>query len=43
MEFEAWHIWLIVGIVLMVIEIFTPSFVAGSFGIGSILTSITGL
>ena len=40
MVFEAWHIWLIVGIALMVLEIFTPSFVAGSFGIGAIFTSL---
>ena len=40
MEFELWHIWVIAGILLLVIEIFTPSFVAGSFGIGGILTAI---
>lgn len=40
MEFELWHIWIIAGILLLVLEIFTPSFVAGSFGIGAVLTGI---
>jgi membrane protein implicated in regulation of membrane protease activity len=40
MEFELWHIWVIAGILLLVLEIFTPSFVAGSFGIGAVLTGV---
>jgi len=40
MEFELWHIWVIAGVLLLVLEVFTPSFVAGSFGIGAILTAV---
>jgi len=37
---EPWHIWLIIGIALFIIEIFTPAFVAGSLGVGAILSAI---
>jgi membrane protein implicated in regulation of membrane protease activity len=37
---EPWHIWLIIGIALFIIEIFTPAFVAGSLGVGAILAAI---
>ncbi len=43
MEFELWHIWVIAGVLLLVLEIFTPSFVAGSFGIGAILTALVAV
>ncbi len=39
-QFEPWHIWIIAGIVLFIIEIFTPSFVAGSIGVGAIASGI---
>jgi membrane protein implicated in regulation of membrane protease activity len=29
---EVWHIWVIIGLLLWIIEIFTPGFVAGVFG-----------
>ncbi len=29
---EAWHMWVIAGLVLWIIEIFTPGFVLGVFG-----------
>ncbi len=29
---ELWHLWIIGGIVLWIVEIFTPGFVAGVFG-----------
>ena len=32
---EAWHYWVIVGILLMLIEIFTPGFILASFGIAA--------
>ena len=35
-----WHIWIITGIILFIIEIFTPSFVTGSIGIGAIFGGI---
>ena len=31
---EAWHYWLIAGLLLIILEIFTPGFVLASFGIG---------
>jgi len=37
---DPWHIWIITGIILFIIEIFTPSFVAGSVGIGAIFGGI---
>ncbi len=39
-QLEPWHIWIIAGIALFIIEIFTPSFVAGSIGIGAIFGGI---
>ena len=33
-ELSAWHIWMIVGILLFIIEIFTPAFLAGTAGLG---------
>jgi membrane protein implicated in regulation of membrane protease activity len=35
MEFKIWHFWVIAGIVFLIIEIFTPSFVAACIGIGA--------
>lgn len=35
MEFEIWHIWLIVGILFFILEIFLPSFVVFNFGVGA--------
>ena len=29
---EVWHMWVIAGLVLWIVEIFTPGFVAGVFG-----------
>ncbi len=37
---EAWMIWVGIGIICMIIEIFTPGFLFMSFGIGAILTGI---
>jgi len=31
---EAWHTWLIIGVILFILEIFTPGFVVACFGIG---------
>jgi len=39
-QFEPWQIWIIAGIILFIIEIFTPSFVAGSVGVGAIAGGI---
>ena len=43
MEFEIWHIWLIVAIILFILEIFIPSFVVFNFGIGALFTSLVAL
>ncbi len=34
MEFEIWHYWIIAAIVFMMLEIFVPSFLMASIGIG---------
>lgn len=39
MEFEIWHIWLIVAITLFIFEIFIPSFVVFNFGVGALFAS----
>ena len=38
---ELWHYWVIAGLLLLIVEIFTPAFVLGSFGIGCFIASIT--
>lgn len=38
--FDPWIIWVAVGIICVIIEIFTPGFLFLSFGIGAILTGI---
>lgn len=43
MTLLAWHIWLILGIVFIIIEIFDPSFFFISLGIGAILTGLAAL
>ena len=35
-----WYYWLAAGIILIIIEIFTPGFVLASFGIGCLLAAI---
>lgn len=37
---SAWHIWMIIGIFFIIIEIFDPAFFFISFGIGAILTGL---
>lgn len=32
---ELWHVWIVVGIVLFIAEIFVPAFLMGSLGIGA--------
>lgn len=36
---EPWHIWVIAGLLLWIIEIFTPGFVAGVFGTACLITA----
>ncbi len=40
---EAWMIWFSIGIICIIIEIFTPGFLFMSFGIGAILTGFLAL
>lgn len=35
-----WHIWIILGIVFFIIEIFTPSFFFASLGVGAFIASV---
>ncbi len=43
MTLLAWHIWMIIGIVFIIIEIFDPAFFFISLGIGAILTGVFAL
>jgi len=43
MVLQYWFIWLIVGIIFLVLEIFTPGFVVSIIGAGLILTGIFSL
>ena len=38
---EVWMIWIAIGILCLIIEIFTPGFLFMSFGVGAILTGLT--
>ncbi len=40
MALEVWHIWVLAGIGLMILEIFTPYFLLGSFGIGAFAAAV---
>ena len=40
---EPWMIWVGIGVICMIIEIFTPGFLFMSFGIGAILTGLVSI
>ena len=40
MEFELWHIWLLIALISFIMEIFIPSFVLFNFGIGALVGSL---
>lgn len=40
MEVEVWHIWIIVAILLFIVEIFAPTFLASCLAIGCITSGI---
>lgn len=40
MEFEIWHIWLMVAIVFFTLEIFIPSFIVINFGVGALFATL---
>ncbi len=37
---QAWHIWIIIGIILSILEIFTAGFLIINFGIGAIIAGL---
>lgn len=43
LAWQAWHIWMIIGIGFIIIEIFDPAFFFVSLGIGAILTALLAL
>ena len=40
MEIEVWHIWIIVAVLLFIVEIFAPTFLASCLAIGCIAAGI---
>jgi len=40
MDFELWHIWLLIALILFIMEIFVPSFILFNFGIGALVGSL---
>ncbi len=40
MNLEVWHLWMIAAVVLFIIEIFIPTFVAACIGIGCFIAGI---
>ncbi|HNY26730.1 MAG TPA: NfeD family protein [Candidatus Sumerlaeota bacterium] len=38
--FQAWHLWVIAGIILLILEVFTPGFVMVVFGLGCFVTAL---
>ena len=40
MEFEIWHIWIIIAVILFIVEIFTPAFLAACLAIGCIFAGV---
>lgn len=40
MEFEIWHIWLMVSIIFFILEIFIPSFVVFNLGVGALFATL---
>src|SRR5688500_3302177 len=40
MELDPWHLWLIAAIVLLIVEVFTPAFLAGSVAVACAVTAI---
>lgn len=40
MEFEIWHAWLMLAIILFIIEIFVPTFIAACLGFSCVVAGI---
>ncbi len=43
MDLLAWHVWMILGIIFIIIEIFDPAFFFLSLGIGAIITGLLSM
>jgi len=43
MQLLAWHIWMIIGILFVIIEIFDPAFFFISLGVGAIVTGLVAM
>ncbi len=41
--FDTWVIWIAIGIICIIIEIFTPGFLFLSFGVGAIITGLAAI
>ncbi len=41
--FDPWVIWIAIGIICIIIEIFTPGFLFLSFGVGAIITGLAAI
>ena len=35
-----WHMWIIIGIFLFIVEIFTPGFILGAFGVSCLVAAV---
>jgi membrane protein implicated in regulation of membrane protease activity len=38
---DAWHLWIIAAVILLIAEIFTPGFVLACFGVGGLVASLS--
>ena len=36
---ELWHLWIILGIIFFIVEIFTPGFIVATFGVGCLIAA----
>ncbi len=37
---ELWYLWILLGVIFLIIEIFTPGFIVGTFGLGCFVAAI---
>lgn len=43
MNFDVWHIWLLIAFICLILEIFIPSFVIFNFGVGAFLGALAAV
>jgi membrane protein implicated in regulation of membrane protease activity len=39
-QLEPWHAWIVAGVVLLIVEVFTPGFVVACFGVGCLAAGL---